>query len=530
MRLLKASATVGGLTLLSRLSGFARDIVTAAILGAGPIADAFFVALKLPNFFRKLTAEGAFSVSFVPLFAGKLEREGEVAAMNFAAKVQAMMLAIMVPFTILMIAGMPWVLYVLAPGFQSEPAKYALAVELTRITFPYILFMSLVAFLGGILNSHGKFGPFAFAPVLFNLLIIAALYFGSPLTETPAHAMAIGVAFAGVAQLVWMLFCMWRMKLRVHFRKPEVDPDVKRLGKLMVPGLIGGGVIQITAFIDTILATLLPSGAVSYLYYADRLYQMPLSIIGIALGTALLPMLAGHFRSGRVDQARHVLGQGVEIGLILSLPCAAALMVAAYPIMDILFVRGAFDAGAARASASAIVAYALGIPAFVLVKVFSAAYFAKEDTVTPVKFAIVNAVLNVALSLSLMPYLAHVGIALAATITAIINMALLLQGLVRRGIIVPSRRAIVRVTLISLAALIMAGVLWAADRYLFDVYLHDANDVTRFAALAAMLGTGGIGYLAAIHGLGIYRIGELISLVRRRKSVNPENTASSENG
>ncbi|MCE9507430.1 MAG: murein biosynthesis integral membrane protein MurJ, partial [Alphaproteobacteria bacterium] len=332
MAFFKAIATVGGFTLASRILGFIRDVMTASFLGAGPVADAFFIALKLPNFFRRITAEGSFSVSFVPMFSKLLADEGKAEARKFAEEAQAVMLTVLIPFTVIGIAAMPWALYVLAPGVHGDPLRYDLALEFSRITFPYILMMSLTALLGGVLNSFDRFGPFAAAPIFFNGILIVFLLFGSGVFKTGGHALAWGLATAGVIQFLWMLANYFYIGYVLRLRRPVLTPRIRKLFRLMLPGAIGSGAAQINLFIDMILASLLPIGSISFLYYADRLYQLPLGVIGAAIGTALLPMLSRALKSQGGD-ARKLLGLGFETGLILSLPAAIALIVIAQPIM-----------------------------------------------------------------------------------------------------------------------------------------------------------------------------------------------------
>ncbi len=302
MKLLKAMATVAGLTFVSRLAGFLRDVLTAAFLGAGPMADAFFVALKLPNLFRRVTAEGAFSVSFVPLYTRTMEEDGEDKAGEFAGRSFSIMLIALSIFTVIFMIAMPWVIDVIAPGFQNDAVRFPLSVELSRITFPYLLLMSLTALFGGVLNANNRFAPFAATPIIFNLSLVLALLFGSKYLPSVGHAMAWGITVSGVLQLLFMWFFIRRHKIKFHIKKPELTPRIKKLFKLMGPGALGAGVMHINLFADMIIASLLPTGAISYLYYADRLNQLPLGIVGIAIGTALLPMLSRSLASGNAEE------------------------------------------------------------------------------------------------------------------------------------------------------------------------------------------------------------------------------------
>lgn len=502
MKLFKAMATIGGLTFLSRIAGFIRDVLTAAILGAGPVADAFFVALKLPNFFRRISAEGAFSASFVPMFSSEAEKQGKEEALKFAAEAQSMMLSIITPFTILMILVMPWVIYGIAPGFTDDGVRYDLAVTLSRVTFPYILTMSLVALMGGVLNSFNKFAPFAIVPVLFNLCLILALVFLSPILETPGHAMAWGVAAAGIAQLLFMIYAVRRAGLKIRIQRPRMTPRIKKLFKLMGPGIIGAGVVQINLFVDMVLASTLPTGAISYLYYADRLYQLPLSIIGIAIGTALLPMLSRSLSANRQEESSSLMSQSIEMGLMLALPAAVALFVIPAPILQVLFERGEFNNTATLASAYALMAYAVGLPAFVLIKIFSTAYFANKDTKTPVKFVMIGAVINIVLGIILIFPFAHIGIAMATAIAAWVNFTLLYLGMKQK--IELKTKAI---GFIILSACVMGAVL-------YGILTYCISDIG-FVSLSLLIASGGFTYAAMLFVFKVITPAKLKTLLKR---------------
>jgi len=435
MKLFKAMATISSWTLLSRIAGFIRDMLTAIVLGAGPLADAFFVALKLPNFFRRVTAEGAFSAAFVPIFSGKLAADGKEDALKFARNVQAMMLLILIPFSILMVVAMPFVIYVIAPGFAGGNGRYDLAVELSRITFPYMVLISVVALLGGVMNAFDRFAPFAAMPLFFNLALIAALLYSMAGGAAPstAHAMAFGVIAAGVMQLLWMIWQCARIGVKLGLTRPRMTDDMKKLFKLMGPGILGAGVAQVNLFIDIVLASFLPAGAISYLYYADRLYQFPLSIIGISVGVALLPMLARAIKADNHAEGRALFGEALTVGTMLALPATAGLVVLAVPIISALFEHGAFTADNTLMSARALQAYALALPAFIAVKILSSASFAAEDTKTPVRYAMIGSCVNIVFSIALLKPLGHVGIAFATACGAWINAALLTRAMLHKN-------------------------------------------------------------------------------------------------
>ncbi|WP_448206464.1 murein biosynthesis integral membrane protein MurJ [Azospirillum sp. sgz302134] len=496
MSFARSIATVGGLTLLSRLAGFARDILTAAVLGAGPAADAFFVALKLPNFFRRLFAEGAFGVAFVPLFAAELQRNGRAAAVAFAEQALAVLLAVLLPFTVLAVAAMPGLMHGLAPGFVDEPEKFALAVDMARLTFPYLMLVSLVALLGGVLNALDRFGPFAAAPVAFNLTLIAALLAAPRLGLEPGRAMAAAVTLSGVVQVVWMAWACRAAGVTLRLVRPRLTEGMRRLFRLVGPGAVGAGVVQINLFLNVVLASLLPSGAVSFLYYADRLNQMPLGIIGIAIGTALLPVLARYAAAGDERMVRHYLSRALEFSLLMGLPAAVALGVAGAPIVGVLFERGAFGPAEAQATAWALAAYAVGIPAHVIVKALNAAFFARQDTTTPVRVAVVVTVANAALGLALMPVLQHVGIALATGLTAWLNLALLVRALRGRGFLQLDERFLRRAPRIAAAAVGMGAGLMLGGAALAP-WLEAPATLVRFGALGLLV-SGGMALFAVL--------------------------------
>lgn len=456
MKLLPAIATVGGYTMLSRILGFVRDILIAAVLGAGMVADAFFVAFKLPNFFRRLFAEGAFNAGFVPVFSETLERDGREAAAQFAQSALAVLVVVLLLLVGLLQALMPWLMYGLAPGFVSWPEKFDLTVQLTQITFPYLLFISLVSLMGGVLNSLGRFAAVAATPILLNLCLIGALLFLANYTATPGHALAWGVAAAGMIQFVWLVVALQRAGMSLRLPRPRLTPKVRHLLRLMAPAAVGAGVVQINLVIDIVLASLLPSGSVSYLFYADRLNQLPLGVVGVAVGTALLPMISREVSAGRHESALRQQNRAVEFAFLLTLPAAAAFIVLAHPFVSVLFERGAFGPRQSDLTALALMAYAIGLPAYVMVKVLTPAFFARQDTVTPVRIAAIAVLVNLVLNLILMWWLKHVGLALATALSAWLNTWLLARTLARRGDFVADERFRRRLPRTLLATLVMA--------------------------------------------------------------------------
>jgi putative peptidoglycan lipid II flippase len=505
MSLLRSVATIGGYTLLSRILGFIRDVLVAAYLGAGPVADAFFVAFKFPNLFRRLFAEGAFNAAFVPIFAGLVATSGRAAARRFAEDALSVLLAVLIAFVVVSEIAMPWLMYAFAPGFSADPFKFKLAIELTRITFPYLLFISLVSLQGGVLNSVDRFAAVAATPVLMNLCFIAGMVFLYSVTPTVGHALAWGVAAAGVAQFLWLAAAMHRAGLALSLPRPRLSPEVVRLLRLMLPATFGAGVVQVNLLIDVVIASVLPTGAVSYLYYADRIYELPLAVIGIAIGTALLPQLARHARRREDAAALASLNRGMEMALLLTLPATAALLVIARPIVIGLFQRGAFGAPETAATAAALIAYSIGLPAYVLVKVLAPGFYAREDTRTPVKIAIGCVVSNTLIALALLKPLgafgiSHVGIAFATAASAWLNTAALALVLRRRGHFVPDAGLRRRVPRMVLASLAMAAALWAALSPLEAWLIGNALHRTAALALLVALGLAVFGVAALLFG------------------------------
>ena len=461
--MLRSAFTVGIWTMASRVLGFARDILIAAILGTGPVADAFFVALRLPNLFRRLFGEGAFNAAFVPAISTIMQKEGLDSATGFAGEAAAVMVFWLGLLTALGEIFMPWVLYVLAPGFTADPAKFALAITLTRIMFPYLFFVCLTALFSGVLNAMGRFAAAAAAPVLFNIFAIGAMLGLSPYMPNPGYALAIGVSASGIAQAALVLWAIRSAGMRLRLPRLRLTPRIRLLFRRMTPGLVGAGVTQLNVSIDIIIGTLLPAGSVSLLYYADRVNQLPLGVIGTAAGTALLPAVTKHIARGEEAAAHATLNRAVEGVLMLTLPAAIGLSVAGRPVMDVLFARGAFTLHNATLAAHVLAAFALGLPVFALVKVFTPGFFARGDTVTPLKIGLAAVALNLGLNLIFMHPLKAVGPALATTLSSAFNVGLLLLLLRRRGHFVLDQLARSRIPRTLLAGAVMAAALYGAE-------------------------------------------------------------------
>jgi putative peptidoglycan lipid II flippase len=507
-------AVVGGYTMASRVLGFARDILIASTLGAGLISDAFFVAFKVPNFFRRLFAEGAFNAAFVPLFSGLLTTHGRDEARRFAGEALSLMVVVLFLFVSILQIAMPWAMFGLAPGFAATPETFDLAVDLTQITFPYLLFISLVSLMGSVLNSLGRFAAAAATPILLNVTLIAALLLLAERLETPGHALAWGVAAAGLIQFLWLSAATARAGMSLRLTWPRLTPRVRELLLLMLPGVIGAGVVQINLLADVVIASFLPQGSISFLYFADRVNQLPLGVIGVAVGTALLPALSRQLAAGETDAAHNSQNRALEVALLFTVPAALALIVIAMPIIEVLFERGQFDATDGRATALALMAYAAGLPAYVLIKVLTPSYFARRDMVTPVRIAALSVAVNIALNLLLMGPLDHVGLALATAVAAWLNAGLLARGLTRRGHWQADARLRKRAPRVVLAALVMAAGLWAAMAALADY--AGGGTLPAILTLAALVVGGAAMFGVAALVLGAVRAGEARTLLRGR--------------
>jgi putative peptidoglycan lipid II flippase len=512
--MLRGILTVGGWTLISRILGFARDILIAALIGTGPIADAFFVALKLPNLFRRLFGEGAFNAAFIPAFSGLLHTEGAAAARQFAQETFAVMAFWLGIMTILGEIFMPELMVVLAPGFAEDHGKFALAVSLSRITFPYLVLICLAALVSGVLNGLERFTAASASYVLFNIVSIACMLWMTPYVPTVGHALSWGVTISGVAQLGLLMMAVRRAGMALKIPRPRLTPQMRLLMRRMAPGLVGAGVTQLNLTVDVIIASLLPAGTVSVLYFADRVQQLPLGVIGTAVGTALLPLLSRQVRAGEAASAIGTLNRATEYGLFLTLPAALALIVCAEPIMLTLFGRGAFDLESVRLSSQSLSAYALGLPAFVLVKVLAPAFFARGDTSTPVKIGVASVGLNLLLNLIFMVPLAHIGPALATSLAAICNVGGLAFVLLQRGHFLPDHQLQKRCRGMIGASIIMAAALWGLRVLMFESPPHGW---LRMAFLGGLVGGGVLAYATAASLLGACDRREIRRMMSRRR-------------
>jgi putative peptidoglycan lipid II flippase len=512
MKLYRGFATVGGMTILSRVLGFIRDVLIAAVLGTSYVADAFFVAFRVPNMFRRLFAEGAFDAAFIPLFARRLHANGALAAQAFAGQALAGLTVLLLAFTLLAEIAMPWLMLLLAPGFTSDPAKFDLAVMLARIALPYLVCMSLVALYTGVLNALGRFAVAALAPTLLNVVLIVVLLalvaLGS--TQTAAGvALAWGIAAAGVLQVLVVAFAAAKIGMRVPLERPRLTADMQRLLTLAAPGVVAGGMAQLTVVISTIIATL-QDRVVSWLYYADRIFQLPLGVIGVAIGVVLLPDLSHKLRSGDHDAVLASENRALEFALLLTMPATIALFIASGPIMRVLFERGAFTATDTQATAAMLSALALGLPAYVMIKVLHPSFFAREDTKTPMIYAGIAMASTIVLSFTLFVAIGATGIAIATMLSGWINVALLITTLRRRGDFKLDQTFRRRFAGVCAASAVMGTVVFALVKLLGPWFAPASGLLMQSAALIALVGVGLMVYLVAAELFGAAKIRAVI--------------------
>ncbi len=525
IRLVAGFVTVGFWTLLSRLFGFVRDILIAAFLGAGPVAEAFLIAFALPNMFRRFFAEGAFNMAFVPMFSKKVE--GDDDPLGFARDAFAGMLVLLSAVTLVGIVFMPALVLAMASGFAQDE-RFPLAVEYGRLAFPYILFISLAALLSGVLNATGRFMAAAAAPVLLNLIFITAMLaaaaMGRPLSDAlgvsvdqalglrVGNTLALSVPIAGIAQFALVWSAAARAGFRLTLRRPRLTPELKRLAVIAAPAALAGGVVQVNLLIGRQVASFF-DGAVAWLSYADRLYQLPLGVVGIAIGVVLLPDLSRRLRAEDTDGGQHAFNRAGEVCLALTVPAAVALAVIPLPLVSVLFERGAFGAEDAYATALAVAVYGLGLPAFVLQKVLQPLYFAREDTKTPFYFALAALAVNLVIAVGLAPVIGFIAAALGTTVAGWAMTWLLWRGSRPMGEAATlDGRFRARIWRIVAASAAMGAVLVAAAD-LMAPWL--AASTLRYAALGALVALGLASYVVAGRAMGAFTFGDIRSALRR---------------
>jgi putative peptidoglycan lipid II flippase len=520
MSLVRKFASVGSATMASRVLGFLREALIAGLLGAGPVTDAFYAALRFPNLFRRLFAEGAFNTAFIPLFARELEGGGAEAARRFGEDVLSVLTAVLLLLSGLAIIAMPvLVATVIAPGFADAPDKFDLTVTMTRIMFPYLFCMSLVAMFSGILNSMRRYFLAALVPVLLNVMLIAVLLIARAFSFEPLETgywLAWGVFAAGIMQLFFLIWGVRHAGFVMRLRRPRMTPAVRRLLILMGPAALTGGVTQINLLVGQIIASA-QDEAISFLNFADRINQLPLGVIGIAIGVVLLPELARSLKAGDFADAQHLQNRSLEFALGLTLPAAVGLMVIPGPIVALLYERGQFTALDTQMTAAALAAFSAGLPAFVLIKVFSPAFFAREDMKTPMWFSVIAVAVNIAGSLLLFPLYGHVAIAVATSLSGWVNLVLLAGTLWWRNDFRPSPVTLRRVAMTVIASAVMGGLVWVLDGALAAYVGHDLA-IVRLVALVAVIAVAAAAYFAIVIATGAVDRRQLLGLMRRRQA------------
>ncbi|MEL8054881.1 MAG: murein biosynthesis integral membrane protein MurJ [Pseudomonadota bacterium] len=518
MSLVRNTLVQSSLTLGSRILGFVRDILIAAKIGAGPVGDAFVTALMFPNLFRRIFAEGAFAQAFVPAYARTLEAEGPEAAADVAKQTMRFLFAVTAGLVILAQVGMPWIMRIIHGGYEPGSESFRLAVLLTQITMPYLSFMAIAALLSGVLNSAGRFALSAGAPTLLNILLIGAALLGTGPIQTSQFA-AVAVTLAGLLQVILLWWGVTRQKVSLSLGWPKMTPSVRKVIALAIPGTIAASGTQINILVSQALASF-EEGAKSWLFFADRLYQLPLGLVGVAVGVAILPRLARATRSEDQKAGGQLMDDGIGLAMALTVPAAVALIIAPVFLLNGLYVRGAFTLTDAQQAGLALMHYGWGVPAFVLIKVLAPAYFAREDTKTPMRFALITVALNTALGAGLFFWLKSIGaagfpgLAIATSIAAWLNAGLLFFGLRHRGWYAPGKRLVSRLVSVTLASISMGLAL-----------IFILNQKARFEAIIpygkaietiAFILIGIIIYAIAALLFGAIRLGDLKSALARR--------------
>jgi len=511
--LVRSSLVYSSLTLVSRFMGFLRDLVVTARLGASltAAADAYNTALAFPNLFRRIFAEGAFAAAFVPAYSKSLEAHGEEVADQLAADALATLLGATLVITVACQLAMPWLMYVINPGYADDPEKFKLAVMLTQISMPYLPCMAVVAHLSGVLNARGRFILSAGAPTLLNLMMLLFV-FPQHTAYAGAVAASWGVLAAGVAQAALLWWGVRKSGARVDLRWPRMTPEIKQLIWLAVPGALAASATQINIFISGVLASQV-AGARSWLAVADRLYQLPLGLVGVAIGVALLPRLSRAVQAGDTADSQAATDEAIVLSLAFALPAAAALAAMPYFLIDGLFTRGQFTAADAHATARALFHYGWGTPAFVLLRVLQPVFYARQDTKSPMRFALISVAVNIGAGLTLFHLIGFEGIAAGTAIAAWLNVGQMLFALGRRKAYVPSPPAMTRIVKILIASLAVALLMALASsaRGLFQPLLFGSKEI----AVLLTVAVGGVAYLALLFGLKAVTLTEIKGAVRR---------------
>ncbi len=519
MGLLSKFFSVGAATSASRVLGFVREALIANTLGTGPVADAFYAAFRFPNLFRRLFAEGAFNTAFVPLFASSLEKDGRAGARDFAEQILSVLLLVLLLLTGVALVFMPLLVgSIIAPSFAEIPEKFDLTVLLTRIMFPYLAAMSLVAMLSGILNSFRRYFLAAMAPVLLNVVLVSLLLyanFNGTTDRTVGIMLAVGVMLSGVLQLAFLVYGIRREGFDLSIRMPVISKSVKRLLKLAVPTAIAGGITQINLLVGQIIASA-ESGAIAIMNYADRLMQLPLGVIAISIGVVLLPELTRALAADDDAEATKLQNRSMEFGLGLTIPAAVGLFVIPAPLIGLLFEHGAFGRESTLITAEVLSAFAVGLPAFVLIKIFQPAFYARQEMRTPMWFSAANALINIGFSLALFPVFGVVGLGVATSIAGWSNALLLIISLYRNSVFRPAPATIRNVSLIIVSSLLMGGLLFAGQMALGNSLL-DGSLWFRLTAILGMVSVSAVVYFGLVIFTGAIPRQELMRILKRRR-------------
>ena len=506
--------TVSFYTFISRILGFIRDILIAKFLGSTVIADAFFVAFRIPNFFRRVLAEGAYSAALIPVFSGVvIDTKDDHEAADFVENTMSLLLFVTIILTFIFFFGMPYIIQILAPGFSNNKEAFDLAVHFGKIIFPYLIFISLVAHFASINNVHGKFVAGAFAPAILNISLILSLFILTPQLSTAGHALSYGVLIGGLFQFIYLY------KAVLHFYRPRIripilNARLKKFLRLFFPGLIGSGVIQLNIIIGTIIASFLPIGAISHIYYADRLNQLPLAIFGIAMGIVLLPTLSKAIKQNNSEEIQVTQNRSLEFSLLISLPSAAGLYILSFPIIHILFERGAFLAEDTFYTSKVLSIFALGLPAYILIKILVTCFFAREDTKTPLYVSIVSVIVNIVLSILLISSMREMGIAVATAISAWINAILLFLILYKDNNLFLESKLIRNSLKILFATIILVIGCYFLNELIF-INIADLSTIIKIINLLLVIICSKIIYLGMIFMLKVISIQDLKGYIKQ---------------
>ena len=521
MSFIKSIATFGGFTMLSRVTGFLRDMLIANFLGAGNVSDAFLVSFKLPNLFRSLFAEGAFSSAFVPLFSSQLVSSGKQKSIEFASRAISLLCFILLIFVIIFELGMPYVVRFLAPGFATDASKMLLTTELCRITFPFLLFISIVSFQAGILNSLDKFAAPAATPIILNLGIITSGILSIIFLDMPVYGLSWGITISGLIEIIWLKYFLNKEDVKIHPKLSLIsitkDEEIRTLFKRIAPGIVGAGIYQINMVVDTILVSLVSSGAVSWLYYANRLQQLPLGVIGAAISVALLPLLSKKLKAGEIKEASQTQDKAVIYGLLMSMPATIIFICLSDSLIQLLFEHGKFNSSDTTATSLALKAYAVGLPCYVMVKALMPNFFARGDTKTPVKYSFVVFLTNLALNLILMKPFGHIGIAIATSISAFVSLYQYIHGLKKLGFWSISKELKSTIKNIFLCTIILAITLYITNLTI-NIYIPSTTIIALIIKLSLI---GIIGLATFLISAKITRVLDITQIIntfiKRRK-------------